>query len=120
LLSEKMAEVTMAQGDDDDPLGSVLMVVVVVDTAGGAWDQAAAGVAPDANKGELKGVHQGNSFVLVFMVGCASSWWLRKRSWKDGCQALQCLGFHGAVAGASSSGQRRGTHRPQGITHQAS
>jgi len=63
----------MAQGDDDDPLGSVLMVVVVVDTAGGAWDQAAAGVAPDANKGELKGVHQGNSFVLVFMVGCASS-----------------------------------------------
>lgn len=82
----------MAQGDDD-PLDSVVMVVV---TAGGAADLPAAGVAPDANRGEPKGVHHGNSlFVLVLMAACewaSSSWWLGRSSWNDGCQALQCTG----------------------------
>jgi hypothetical protein len=87
----------MAQGEDD-PLGSffiivVVVVVVVVVTAGGAPVHAAAGAAPDANKGEPRGAHHGNSFVLGFMAacvwGCASSWWPRRRSRKDECQALR-------------------------------
>ena len=107
MLSEKMAELTMAQSEDeDDPLlGSFLIVVavavVVVVTAGGAPVHAAAvGAAPDANKGEPKGAHHGNSFVLGFMAAWrvrSSSWWWWpwRRAWKDGChKRCDDLGLH--------------------------
>ena len=60
-----MADVTVAQGDDDT-LGSALEVVSVIVIV--SRDQAAVGAAPDENKGEPKGAHHGNSFVFVLMV----------------------------------------------------
>eukprot|EP00624_Nannochloropsis_granulata_P004859 evm.model.NODE_34513_length_15379_cov_20.060343.4 len=63
-----MAEVTVVQGDDDT-LFSVLEIVSVIVVV--SWDQAAAGMAPDENKGEPKGAHHGSAFVFVLMV-----WWM--------------------------------------------
>jgi len=54
----------LAQGDDGT-LGSILEVVSVIVIV--SREQAAAGVAPDENRGEPKGAHHGNSFVFVLM-----------------------------------------------------
>lgn len=107
MLSVKIAEAT-TEGGEDDPLDAVVVVVLVRVTAAGALEHVA-GVDPDANKGEPKGVHHGSSF--AFMAGRVqvSSQWTDRKEGRVSSVAMSRLP---RVREGRALGKRLWAHRP--------